>query len=185
MLLTAKHLRLLTGTMEENQTDSKTNIAEGSVPTSLNCLRINDYRRSFEKERVLPSNYQVKVQDVICGNHRVPRGSQQHVGNERFRVVVEIRLQRYSKAARAEKSEIVREIVDSVRDYGGRFVRCDEGKWNDIGSLRAREKAGHAIRGSLLKLQLSNKTATCAPLRVRSLPQMIEPSSTKKRTSSR
>ena len=144
MLLTAKHLRLLTDPMEENQTDSKSTIAELNLPTTLNCLRIDDYRRSFEKECALPSKYQVKIQDVICGNHRVPKGSQQHAGNERFRVVIEIRLQQYNKAARAEKSEIVREIVDTVRDYGGRFVRLDEVTWTDIGSLRAREKTGHA-----------------------------------------
>lgn len=112
-----------------------------SLPTTLRNLREDTNKRNLEKEVVLPSNYRIKPQDVICGN----RGSKEayhHVGNERYRVVVNMRLQRYSKSDRSEKSEIVKEIVDVVRAYGGRFIRYEEERWKDIGNWRAREKTG-------------------------------------------
>ena len=140
--------------MEQNDTISKADNSERLLPTTLKNLRAETYQRSLEKEFDLPDSYQLKPQDIICGN-RGSKETYQHVGNERFRIVIDMRLQRYSRSTRRDKSEIVREIVDAVRDYGGRFVRFDAGRWIDIGNLRAREKTGHAIRGALLKHKIS------------------------------
>lgn len=111
----------------------------GNLPTTLTNLKVDSKRKSLEREMDLPSSYKPKVADVICGK----RGSKEiyrHTGNERYRVVVEMRLMRYSRSSRNGKSDIVREIVDVVREYGGRFVRYEDGEWIDIGNLRAREK---------------------------------------------
>ncbi|CAB9510702.1 expressed unknown protein [Seminavis robusta] len=128
--------------------------ADMAVPTTLHNLQVDD-KRNFEKgESDMPRNYEVKTPDVICGN----RGSKEtysHPGNERFRVMIEMRLQKYSQSTRKGKSDIVKEIVGAVRDYGGHFVRQDDdGQWIDIGNHKAREKCGHAIRAALTK----NKT---------------------------
>jgi hypothetical protein len=113
------------------------------LPTTLTSLANDKLKRDLEKERILSPIYRVKTEDVVCGNHG-PKELYRHPGNERFRVVVEMRMLRYSQSNRRDKSEIVREIVDSVRAYGGGFVRFDdeEEKWTDIGNGRAREKAG-------------------------------------------
>jgi hypothetical protein len=59
---------------------------------------------------------------------------------------MEIRLGRYLEANRVEKTRIVKEVVDAVRESGGNFVRCSSGVWYDVGNNRAREKTGSAIR---------------------------------------
>jgi len=131
-----------------------------NLPTTLESLkRANDQRR-LEHEARLPPNYQVKLQDVICGK-RGSKETSNHVGNERLRVVVEMKLDRYRRSTRSEKSEIVREIVDIVRAYGGRFVRkTDEGGLVDIGNQKSREKVGHAIRGALRGYKLSEQVGS-------------------------
>jgi len=111
-----------------------------AVPTTLQNLPSAPRRKGRERETELPPSYQVKKQDVLCGN-RGARKTYRHTGNQRFRVVVEMRLERYNNASRRDKSELVKEIVHVVRSYGGNFVRRDDadGKYYDIGNIRARE----------------------------------------------
>lgn len=128
--------------MEDDDTPSGKEGSFGKVlPTTLINLKVDSRRHDLEKEAGLPPNYKVKREDVICGN-RGSKETYKHVGNERYRVAIEMRLQRYSRSNRREKSEIVKEIVNAVRAYGGGFVRYDEGCWYDIGNARAREKTG-------------------------------------------
>jgi len=73
----------------------------------------------------LPENYVLNEHDVLCG-----RGSTcyNHIGNQRFRRLVQARLQDYSNATtKLEKSTIISSIVDQVRlnsGLGG-FVKKD------------------------------------------------------------
>jgi hypothetical protein len=96
--------------------------------------------------------YPLSLEQVLCGS-RGSRETYRHSGNERFRITVELRLERYRKASsRMEKTHIVKEIVDAVRRSGGSFVRQEEdGMSFDIGGLKSREKAGHALRGALVR----------------------------------
>ena len=73
----------------------------------------------------LPENYVLNEHDVLCG-----RGSScyNHVGNQRFRLLVAARLWEYSRAAsKLEKSAIISSIVAQVRQNSGSggFVRKD------------------------------------------------------------
>lgn len=73
----------------------------------------------------LPENYVLNEHDVLCG-----RGSTcyNHVGNQRFRRLVQARLQDYSNATtKLEKSTIISSIVDQVRQNSGLggFVKKD------------------------------------------------------------
>jgi len=73
----------------------------------------------------LPENYVLNEHDVLCG-----RGSTcyNHIGNQRFRRLVQARLQDYSNATtKLEKSTIISSIVDQVRQNSGLggFVKKD------------------------------------------------------------
>jgi hypothetical protein len=52
---------------------------------------------------------------------------------------VSIFLERYSKAAsKALKSQIVSDVVDTIRSSGGHFVKYEEDGWWEIGDNAAR-----------------------------------------------
>lgn len=88
--------------------------------------------------------------DVMCGRGKM---SHHHVGNHRFRDIIERSLKRYNKATnKVTKSNVVTDIVDSVREEaktigGAGFIRQENaGYWVEIGDTLAREKVGHALR---------------------------------------
>jgi len=91
---------------------------------------------------LLPPNFTPGPRDVVCA-----RGKQayNHTGNRRFRVVIEMNLERYSKATtKMEKSLIVSSIVDCIRQASpeGGFLREEGGRWYEAGDQAAREKVG-------------------------------------------
>ena len=130
----------------------------------------------------LPHGYSPGEHDVICGRGRKAFS---HVGNERFRKLVESRLAEYSSAsAKLEKSYILSDIVCEVRRRSptGGFVKRDTttGHWYEVGgtsnlyqcflsrSLRsldfsldflAREKTSQAFRDALHDQYKSSNTA--------------------------
>jgi hypothetical protein len=72
----------------------------------------------------LEDGYQPQPFDVICTRHK---DSTAHPGNIRFRLCVDMRLDRYMAAkTRREKTKIVKEIIDAVRASGGRFIKPQE-----------------------------------------------------------
>jgi hypothetical protein len=87
-----------------------------------------------------------------------------HVGNERFRKLVESRLEEYSNAAaKLEKSYILSDIVCEVRQRSpqGGFVKRDSssGRWYEVGDFLAREKTSQAFRDALHDQYKSSNTA--------------------------
>lgn len=79
---------------------------------------------------------------VICARGKVARD---HTGNRRFRLAIDMSLERYRKAnSKLCRSLVVSDIVDSIRSASpnGGFVRCDEGQWIEVGDHIAREKVG-------------------------------------------
>jgi hypothetical protein len=87
--------------------------------------------------------------DVLSG-----RGSQvnNHEGNIQFRAIVSEWKPAYNAAnvANLEKTHICAEIVARIRamDPPGRFLQFNERKraWLEIGDIKARKKAGQALR---------------------------------------
>eukprot|EP00541_Cyclophora_tenuis_P008857 CAMPEP_0116553616 /NCGR_PEP_ID=MMETSP0397-20121206/7146_1 /TAXON_ID=216820 /ORGANISM="Cyclophora tenuis, Strain ECT3854" /LENGTH=219 /DNA_ID=CAMNT_0004078707 /DNA_START=17 /DNA_END=676 /DNA_ORIENTATION=- len=99
------------------------------------------------KNEPMPPGFEPDKYDVICGL----RGKQalQHVGNRRFRVTIAMNAEKYVKApTKLDKSLIVIEVVDAIRNGGGNFVKKDRKtkQWVEIGDQLAREKVGHALR---------------------------------------
>lgn len=84
--------------------------------------------------------------DILLGRGKT---SFNHVGNRRFRVFIDINLQRYMDAqSRMEKTLVVNSVVEAIQDGGGRFLKQDSKtkKWYKVNAKTAREKVGHALR---------------------------------------
>ncbi|CAB9522154.1 Nitrilase family, member 2 [Seminavis robusta] len=93
----------------------------------------------------LPTSFKPGPNDVICARGK----ARHHVGNVRFMTVVESHYPKYANAKnRVEKSLIVSEIVDQIRDDSplGGFVRPEGGRWYLATDATAREKFGQRLR---------------------------------------
>lgn len=84
---------------------------------------------------------------TVCGRGG---GSNNHPGNEAFRVLVNDVKLIYVNCPKREKPLIARRVVEAVRNQSppGRFLQKENetGLWNDIGDGRAREKTSQALR---------------------------------------
>lgn len=118
------------------------------IPTRLSNLNLSEIRSFREREVDLGEDYEIKPHDVLCRS-RGSRETYVHPGNERLRVLIQLRLDRYRQASsRLEKTQIVKEVVDAVRGSGGHFVKFENGSVLDVGNVKAREKVGHALRAA-------------------------------------
>ena len=106
----------------------------------------------------LEAGYVLGAYDVICG-----RGNQcrDHHGNIFFRKVIEENLANYLRAkTKSDKSNVVSQIVDAVRQEGGDFVRLEESnaRWCQVSERALREKVGQSLRDVLhTQYRSSNK----------------------------
>jgi len=87
--------------------------------------------------------------DVICA-----RGKQayNHDGNKHFRGIVSDAIEKYSKEEnRLQRSLIVTDIVNAIRERGNGFVRMDgtTGEWIACSDVICREKVGQYFRSAL------------------------------------
>lgn len=83
--------------------------------------------------------------DVLMG-----RGgrSNHHPGNARY-LEAKLTIQpRYRKATKEEKTGISQELVDVVKNWGGRFVKLDDTnqRWYEVDNVTARKKASQTLR---------------------------------------
>ena len=124
------------------------------------------------KSQTLPPDFTPSNYDVICLGRGKSAAS--HPGNRRFQITIQLYHDRYASCkSKFEKSVIVSEIVDSVRENSqmGGFVKRDSktGAWFEVGDSVAREKVGQALRESLrsqssraIKAK-ANRTKECMP----------------------
>jgi hypothetical protein len=77
-----------------------------------------------------------------------------HPGNQYFRSLVQKHRQRYFFSRRQEKKKIASQIIDGVREAGGRFLRRSQASdglneinvWVEIDEERAYQKCCQALR---------------------------------------
>jgi hypothetical protein len=82
--------------------------------------------------------------DVICGRHKA---AFDNIGNRRFRVLVALAHEKYANASsRAHKSIVIKDIVDSVHNGGGRFLQRLGCNWVELDDKQTHDKVGHALR---------------------------------------
>jgi hypothetical protein len=125
--------------------DVRKDLASGRL--SSEDLPLSISKRKEWLEYPLKDISQPHPNDVLCGRGG---GSNNHPGNEAFRVLVaEVKLP-YVNCPKREKPLIARRVVEAVRNQSppGRFLQKDgkTGLWNDIGDGRAREKTSQALR---------------------------------------
>ena len=85
------------------------------------------------------------MNDVLYGRGG---GTNHHVGNRKFRILIDEFKPRYLKAKRVDKPLIAMEVVNKWRSQKppGRFLKEKDKKWCDVGDPRAREKTSQALR---------------------------------------
>jgi hypothetical protein len=101
-------------------------------------------------EAVVASVQELHENDVLCGRDKT---SHAHVGNRRFRQIVETFRESYQSApSREEKTRITAKVVDVIRSSqpSGRFLKFDEESqtFYDVGEKYAHEKVSHALRSA-------------------------------------
>jgi hypothetical protein len=99
----------------------------------------DDTSEPYLELRLLPQGFVLGNNDVLCG-----RGKKcfKHIGNLTFRKLIQERLQKYDAAAtKTEKTFIIREVVNIVRDTSpnGGFVKRDTltGRYYEVGDTMA------------------------------------------------
>lgn len=145
--------------------DSTPNLAHAVTPEEKDLLEtIQDH--AFEK--IVPTG-----EDVLFGRGR---RTQKHLGNQRFRAIVDSYKERHSISTRAEKTRISHEIVNLIRCRGGRFLKQDPftDKFFDVGDTVAREKASHALRScKALAIKSSPRNRNVLKTKIKPQPDEI------------
>jgi hypothetical protein len=105
----------------------------------------SDLSASGSHNTQLRAEFQPSEYSVVCG-----RGSYNHIGNSRFRILAGQFMERYSQAdTKAAKTDIVSEIIAVIRQAGGNFYRYKKGAWFELGYHYAREKVSALLRDLL------------------------------------
>lgn len=152
-----------TTTPQQDDNDNDSVVAESPSLSTNN----NNSSRMLHKTR-LPDDFVPNRYSVLCG-----RGKEcfNYIGNRRFRVMVDMNLERYSLAeTKSDKTRIVCEIVQTIRQSsggGGYFCKQEHEKWYDVGDAVAREKVGAHFRDCLHAMYKSSSKAKTAVRRQR------------------
>lgn len=101
-----------------------------------------------KKKKRLSEGCEFGVNDVLCGRGGL---SNHHEGNIFFRSLVKKNRERYFKANKREKSFISLEVVETIKNEGGKFLKkvdkeTSSTSWIEIDDLKAREKTSQALR---------------------------------------
>lgn len=135
------------------------------------------------------------LNDIMCGRGG---GTNNHIGNIRFRQLVNEHKIRYFAASKSDKPKVAMEVVQIWRslDPPGRFLAKtdlsmgDDSLWHDVGDKKAREKASQCLRERtpdimplVKQLQASQQqqkaAAAAAADKVGSTPQAVPSSNAK------
>jgi hypothetical protein len=81
--------------------------------------------------------------DVLFGRGKFV---QEHSGNQIFRQMIEAYRERYETAMKVEKTHIAKEIVQTIHDSGGRFMKQSDDRWIEVSLEVARDKVSHSFR---------------------------------------
>jgi len=93
--------------------------------------------------------------DVLCGQSRKIAV---HFGNRRFQQVLDRYAPKYDAVkSKQEKMALTKEIVSCIKASGGRFLRFENKKWQEIPTVTARDKVSHALRTKVASWKKQNQ----------------------------
>jgi hypothetical protein len=121
-------------------------VAEGGTITNIDSYRQRLVRQR-RQERLSQSRrttiYVPMSCDVLFG-----KGTpiQNHVGNKKFRALIADCQKRYEKAPRGEKILLAQEIVDTVIESSGMFLKPEGDAWVPVGNDAAKTKVSTLFR---------------------------------------
>jgi len=132
-----------TGSVETGSVETNDQMEEDMDFTKTNASSKKEQHHEIDESKPCPY-------DVVCGRDKF---SHAHVGNKRFRSLIEMYRERYQTApSRDDKTRITCKIVAMIRAFrpGGRFLKLDPEtkEWYDVGDEYAREKVSHALRSA-------------------------------------
>jgi hypothetical protein len=131
--------------------------SEPMQQSSLSASRASKPKRSQLGDDFTPSRF-----SVICGRGK---DSYDHVGNHHFRELASMFVARYSRASsKADKSEIVSDMVGIIHQADGIFCKFEKGAWFKVGDHYAREKAGALLRDMVQTQQSSSSPSSSPPV---------------------
>ena len=90
----------------------------------------------------------LRPEDVVCTKGRITKN---HPGNMRYDAMIQQNKERYQACQfRGDKTRITHEIIDTVTESGGRFLKFDaeSREWSELTKSLQREKVSHALRSS-------------------------------------
>jgi hypothetical protein len=141
--------------LEHNLLCTKRGSIDSIIPTRLANAKVALATHiNQDQEQLLTDHYIIQDHDVLCCERGMKDTNDQHTGNQQFVTFIETHWKEYhTTTSRYHRIQIVRRIVDSVRQLGGKFVRHDTSRkvWYDIGNMKAREKVSHSLRAMIAK----------------------------------
>jgi hypothetical protein len=138
----------------------------GPDPALLQTSSVSELSASSPKtsRSQLGVDFQPSEYSVICGRGKA---SYDHTGNHGLRVLARLFVEKYSlTGCKQHKSTIASTIVAMTRERGGRFCKCEQGAWFEVGDHFAREKVSAMIRDMLHTQYRSSAKAKTARRRV-------------------
>jgi hypothetical protein len=121
-------------------------VAEGGTISDIGSYRQRLVRQRRQERLSQPRRTMIYVPmscDVLFG-----KGTpiQNHVGNTKFRGLVADCQKRYEKARKGVKIILAQEIVDTVIQSSGMFLKPDGDMWLSVDNDTARRKVSSAFR---------------------------------------
>jgi hypothetical protein len=96
---------------------------------------------SISDESFLPKGFVPGENDIVIGRSMKYYN---HSGNRNLRGMVAAKLEEYSKADKSEKSFIITEVMEQIKERSstGGFMKLDpaSGRWYKVGEYLSREK---------------------------------------------
>ena len=117
---------------------------DGSDVTSENHRKtLENLKNQEENNQKAASKGLPGPNDVLFGRYTE---NYQHVGNLRFRKLIEKQKEKYDKADRAGRGAIASQILQEIKEAKGRFMKSMNDSWVEVDDNAARDKVTHTFR---------------------------------------
>lgn len=111
-------------------------------------------RKQKDKSEIVRVEMPKKV-DILCGQSRVCAS---HPGNRIFQNVLDDFAYQYDCAtSKQEKMKMTKAVVSIIHSSGGRFLKYNDGMWEEISIVAARDKVSHALRTKVASWKRQSK----------------------------